>query len=181
MVGFWNCSDKNFPKPLFSHRYWTRLTHPLQLMGLIHTGKAACKKLKRWFIANCLLWSSFCVDAECTIAGRVLPYLPRQDTSPCVYPEDEVPPSVCVQLSTKLIPGEQVPAGTCQSCTPSEVSSSSYFNTRAVQMGRCQGQGEPLLSSVVSNWVKRSLIVRLDSNHLPVLTLHFLFQIYDKE
>lgn len=104
MVGFCNFSDKNFTKPLFSHRYRNCLTHSLKLMGLFHEGKAACMKLKRSFIASCLLWTSCCVDD-----GRVLSYHPRQATSPSAHPEDEAPPSMsscpqCWHLNSQHTP-----------------------------------------------------------------------------
>lgn len=126
---------------LLPHRYQNCLTHSLQLMGIIHKGKAACTKLKRWFVASCLLWSSCCGDAECTNAGRWSPTTPDSRLSQC---SPRGWGSKSVRLSTVLIPGEPTDSpsiSTCWSCTPGEV----FSSTRAEKMERCQRQGEPPL------------------------------------
>lgn len=141
-------------------------------MGLVHKGKSACKKLKRWFIANCLLPSSCCVDAACAIAegaplppqtshiSQALPVLPQRMRSHWV----------CLVLcnagtlylsSQQTLPSQSVDAGDALPVKPQAGASPPQERCR---WGDARGRKNLSVSPWVSNWVKRSLIIRSDSS-----------------
>lgn len=101
----------------------------------------------------------------------------RQATCPRAHPEDEVAPVCPAVYSADTWRANRAPFswGSCQSCTPSEVLSSSFDNTRAVQMEMPEARKASSKPSVVSNWVRRSLCARSDSITCQFLTLHFVF------
>lgn len=138
-------------------------------MWLVHKGKSARKKLKRWFIANCLRCSC-CVDAARSIAVRVLPYHRKQAISqalpvlphrmrslrvcPAVYSPDPLYLS-----SQHTLPSQSVHAGAALPAKPRVGASSPQEQCR----WRMPEAKRASVSPRVSNWVKRSLTVRSDS------------------
>lgn len=141
IVGFWNCSDKRFPKPLFSHSYWNRLTHSL---GLLHKGKAACTKLKRWFIANCLLWSS-CWMLSALLLGGCSPTTPDKPPVPVLIQKMRSL-QVCPAAYTDTCRANRLPFQLLHARTALLVkSSAAAVSTQEQCRWICQRQGEPLL------------------------------------